>query len=218
MWKNSPAFSIPKSCWMLLVPTTMSPTLSAGSSPPATPHSIRAPHPKRSSSRAVATPAFTFPAPDSTKTASRPAISPRQKASPAIVLTSPARSERWVNSSGRADMTPRSLFAMDEWAIRSAPTKATESMPTLPALPILRDACTGFARDAAREIIRIYVGDHGERTKADKSVVTDADHAAEAIIVAGLRAIAPDMAVVAEEEMAAGDRKSTRLNSSHITI
>jgi 3'(2'), 5'-bisphosphate nucleotidase len=35
-------------------------------------------------------------------------------------------------------------------------------------------------------------------------VVTDADHAAEAIIVAGLRTIAPDAAVVAEEEMAAG--------------
>jgi 3'(2'), 5'-bisphosphate nucleotidase len=75
---------------------------------------------------------------------------------------------------------------------------------SLPDLATLRDACTGFARDAAREIMRIYVGDHGERTKADKSVVTDADHAAEAIIVAGLRAIAPDMAVVAEEEMAAG--------------
>ncbi len=75
---------------------------------------------------------------------------------------------------------------------------------TLPDLATLRDACTGFARDAAREIMRIYVGDHGERTKADKSVVTDADHAAEAIIVAGLRAIAPDTAVVAEEEMAAG--------------
>jgi 3'(2'), 5'-bisphosphate nucleotidase len=84
------------------------------------------------------------------------------------------------------------------------PDKSNYSMPALPALPILRDACTGFARDAAREIMRIYVGDHGERTKADKSVVTDADHAAEAIIVAGLRAIAPDTAVVAEEEMAAG--------------
>ena len=41
-------------------------------------------------------------------------------------------------------------------------------------------------------------------TKADKSPVTDADHAAEAIIVAGLRALTPDTPVVAEEEMAAG--------------
>ncbi len=77
-------------------------------------------------------------------------------------------------------------------------------MPALPPLPVLRDACTAFAQEAAREIMRIYVGDHGERTKADESVVTDADHAAEAIIVAGLRAIAPDTTVVAEEEMAAG--------------
>src|SRR5262249_19252019 len=50
----------------------------------------------------------------------------------------------------------------------------------------------------------IYAGDHGVRNKADKSPVTDADHAAEAIIVAGLRGLAPGMPVVAEEEMAAG--------------
>ncbi|TAJ39644.1 MAG: 3'(2'),5'-bisphosphate nucleotidase [Reyranella sp.] len=75
---------------------------------------------------------------------------------------------------------------------------------TLPDLTTLRDACTVFARDAAREIMRIYAGDLGERTKADKSPVTDADHAAEVIIVAGLRALTPGLPVVAEEEMAAG--------------
>lgn len=68
----------------------------------------------------------------------------------------------------------------------------------------LRDACTVLARDAAREIMRIYAGDLGERLKADRSPVTDADHAAEAIIVAGLRALTPGTPVVAEEEMAAG--------------
>ncbi|MBS0549823.1 MAG: 3'(2'),5'-bisphosphate nucleotidase CysQ [Proteobacteria bacterium] len=68
----------------------------------------------------------------------------------------------------------------------------------------LRDACTGFARDAAREIMRIYAGDHGARTKTDRSPVTDADHAAELIIVKGLRALTPGLVVVAEEEMAAG--------------
>jgi 3'(2'), 5'-bisphosphate nucleotidase len=68
----------------------------------------------------------------------------------------------------------------------------------------LRDACTAFARDAGQEIMRIYAGDLGARTKADKSPVTDADHAAEAIIVKGLRALTPDRPVVAEEEMAAG--------------
>jgi 3'(2'), 5'-bisphosphate nucleotidase len=75
---------------------------------------------------------------------------------------------------------------------------------TLPSLEELRDACTGFARDAAREIMRIYAGDHGERRKADMSPVTYADHAAEAVIVAGLRKLTPDLIVVAEEEMAAG--------------
>ena len=52
--------------------------------------------------------------------------------------------------------------------------------------------------------MRIYAGDLGVRDKADKSPVTDADHAAEAIIVAGLRQLTPDTPVVAEEEMAAG--------------
>lgn len=52
--------------------------------------------------------------------------------------------------------------------------------------------------------MRIYAGDLGERIKADKSPVTDADQAAEAIILAGLRRLTPDTPVVAEEEMAAG--------------
>ena len=74
--------------------------------------------------------------------------------------------------------------------------------PPLPSLQILRDACTDLAGDAAREIMRIYAGDLGERTKADESPVTDADHAAEAIILAGLQGLTPDTPVVAEEEMA----------------
>lgn len=77
-------------------------------------------------------------------------------------------------------------------------------MPALPSLTSLRDACTGLARDAAVEIMRIYAGDLGERMKADKSPVTDADQAAETIIVAGLRRLTPGLVVVAEEEMAAG--------------
>jgi len=40
--------------------------------------------------------------------------------------------------------------------------------------------------------------------KDDQSIVTEADHAAEAIIVAGLRAATPDIPVIAEEEVAAG--------------
>ena len=40
--------------------------------------------------------------------------------------------------------------------------------------------------------------------KEDRSPVTEADHAAEAIIVAGLREAVPDIPVIAEEEVAAG--------------
>src|SRR6516164_3170168 len=81
---------------------------------------------------------------------------------------------------------------------------AARMSTALPDRAALRRACTDFARHAAREIMCIYAGDLGERAKADKSPVTDADHAAEAIIVAGLRKLTPDRPVVAEEEMAAG--------------
>jgi 3'(2'), 5'-bisphosphate nucleotidase len=74
----------------------------------------------------------------------------------------------------------------------------------LPSHQVLRETCTELARTAAREIMRIYAGDLGERTKADESPVTDADHASEEIIVRGLRTLTPDTPVVAEEEMAAG--------------
>jgi 3'(2'), 5'-bisphosphate nucleotidase len=40
--------------------------------------------------------------------------------------------------------------------------------------------------------------------KQDRTPVTEADHAAEALIVAGLRAATPDIPVIAEEEIAAG--------------
>ena len=72
-------------------------------------------------------------------------------------------------------------FCHGRMGYKVAAAEATDRMP--PALPsphALRDACTEFARTAAREIMRIYAGDLGERTKADKSPVTDADHAAEA--------------------------------------
>ena len=81
---------------------------------------------------------------------------------------------------------------------------AMDSVSTLPSHQSLRLACTDLALAAAREIMRIYAGDLGVRDKADKSPVTDADQAAEAIIVAGLRKLTPDTPVVAEEEMAAG--------------
>ena len=74
----------------------------------------------------------------------------------------------------------------------------------LPPLETLRDSCTDIAEEAAREIMRIYAGDHGVRDKEDKSPVTDADHAAEAVILAGLHKLTPGIVIIAEEEMAAG--------------
>ena len=44
----------------------------------------------------------------------------------------------------------------------------------------------------------------GHQLKGDLSPVTEADHAAEAILLRALRAAAPDIPVVAEEEVAAG--------------
>jgi len=57
---------------------------------------------------------------------------------------------------------------------------------------------------AGAEIMRIYATDFAVDGKADSSPVTEADRAAEAIILAGLKEIAPDIPVVAEEEAAAG--------------
>nr|WP_303657312.1 3'(2'),5'-bisphosphate nucleotidase CysQ [Asticcacaulis aquaticus] len=57
---------------------------------------------------------------------------------------------------------------------------------------------------AGKEILRIYATDFDVVTKGDASPVTLADQAAEAIILQKLALNAPGIAVVAEEEMAAG--------------
>ena len=56
-----------------------------------------------------------------------------------------------------------------------------------------------IARKAGDEILKIYRTDFAVRAKADASPVTDADEAAERIIVAELARIAPDITIVAEE-------------------
>ena len=63
---------------------------------------------------------------------------------------------------------------------------------------------TPLARDAGSEIMTYYQGDFEVRSKADSSPVTAADEAAEEIIIAGLRDLAPDIPIVAEEATAAG--------------
>ena len=80
-------------------------------------------------------------------------------------------------------------------------TSPSHLPPPAALLPPLCD----LARDAGTAIMEIYArADPGQRAKPDQSPVTDADHAAEAIILAGLHRLTPGVPVVAEEEVAAG--------------
>jgi 3'(2'), 5'-bisphosphate nucleotidase len=63
---------------------------------------------------------------------------------------------------------------------------------------------TSLAERAGAEIRRIRDRGFQVHHKADRSVVTEADHAAEAIILAGLHAALPGCVVVAEEASAGG--------------
>jgi 3'(2'), 5'-bisphosphate nucleotidase len=61
-----------------------------------------------------------------------------------------------------------------------------------------------LAERAGAEILKVRARGFDTMRKSDASPVTEADHAAEAVIVAALRAATPDIPVVAEEEIAAG--------------
>ena len=61
-----------------------------------------------------------------------------------------------------------------------------------------------LAEEAAELIRTIRARGFKTLTKSDASPVTEADHAAEALILKGLRAAVPDIPVIAEEEVAAG--------------
>ena len=69
-----------------------------------------------------------------------------------------------------------------------------EMLPRLEALAI----------EAGVAIMRIYAQDFEPEYKDDYSPVTEADTAAEDIIIAGLQEIAPDTPIVAEEAFSAG--------------
>ncbi len=61
-----------------------------------------------------------------------------------------------------------------------------------------------LAEQAGAAILAVRAEGFAVERKADLSPVTEADRAAEAIIVAGLRGATPDIPVIAEEEVAAG--------------
>ena len=68
---------------------------------------------------------------------------------------------------------------------------------------LAKELCA-LAHVAGREILKFYHGGFQVREKADTSPVTEADEAAEAIILAALRTLTPDIPIVAEEEAASG--------------
>src|SRR5690349_20280851 len=68
----------------------------------------------------------------------------------------------------------------------------------------LLELATALSLKAGEAILAVRARGFDVTRKEDRSPVTEADHAAEAIIVAGLRAATPDIPVIAEEEVAAG--------------
>ncbi len=68
----------------------------------------------------------------------------------------------------------------------------------------LCDALSALALRAGAEIMRIYQTDFTAEEKDDASPVTAADRSAEAIILSGLREIAPAIPVLAEEAASEG--------------
>jgi 3'(2'), 5'-bisphosphate nucleotidase len=74
---------------------------------------------------------------------------------------------------------------------------------TLAADAALRDGLIAAAREAGHAIMAIYAGDFATARKADHSPVTEADVAAEKIILRALAELAPDVPVIAEEQAAA---------------
>jgi 3'(2'), 5'-bisphosphate nucleotidase len=68
----------------------------------------------------------------------------------------------------------------------------------------LLESIARLARQAGDVILQVYATDFAVRGKDDASPVTEADDRAEAVILAGLAALTPELPVVAEESVAAG--------------
>ena len=79
-------------------------------------------------------------------------------------------------------------------------TPHTDSMDELKLL----DAIAVASREAGEAILEIVRRGFDVETKRDASPVTEADHAAELIILGALARAAPGVPVIAEEEVAAG--------------
>ncbi|MBD5801165.1 3'(2'),5'-bisphosphate nucleotidase CysQ [Azoarcus sp. Aa7] len=73
-----------------------------------------------------------------------------------------------------------------------------------PPLCDLLERLLPIAREAGEVVMSVYATDFSVRGKDDTSPVTEADERAEAVILAGLAALTPDVPAVAEEAVAAG--------------
>lgn len=73
-----------------------------------------------------------------------------------------------------------------------------------PSDSLLFEAIIAASIEAGKVVHNIYRSGFDVQRKADHSPVTDADHAAEAVILRRLKEIAPGIPVIAEEEVAAG--------------
>jgi 3'(2'), 5'-bisphosphate nucleotidase len=76
------------------------------------------------------------------------------------------------------------------------------------SLADLLAAVRPMAEEAGRAALAFYGNQAGARKKADGSPVTLADEAADAVILAALRALTPGIPVVSEEEVAQGTGSS----------
>lgn len=76
------------------------------------------------------------------------------------------------------------------------------SMPRPIETASLLEQVAQIARDAGRVIMEVYATDFDVRGKSDASPVTEADERAEAVIIRGLRQLAPQIPIVAEEMVA----------------
>lgn len=77
-------------------------------------------------------------------------------------------------------------------------------MSSAPDPKLLLDGIAALAREAGQVVMAVYATDFAVRGKNDASPVTEADERAEAVIVAGLQKLAPEIPIVAEEAVAAG--------------
>lgn len=68
----------------------------------------------------------------------------------------------------------------------------------------LLELAADLTRQAAAVILAIRARGFDVARKADRSMVTEADQASETLLLAGLRAAAPEIPVIAEEEAASG--------------